>query len=127
MKNILKFSNFSKIFEKRAWDTHKAPKPVNEILKNRNDYFDFFKISFAVLGALWVSQALFSNIFEKFENFRMFFIPLSFSRDKNLLIYAKVKLSENVHIFAQGGPYGLFYRPILGRYYYTPLIYIITI
>ena len=30
MKNILKFSNFSKNFEKRAWDTHNAPKPATE-------------------------------------------------------------------------------------------------
>ena len=29
-ENILKFSNFSKIFEKRAWRTHNAPKPANE-------------------------------------------------------------------------------------------------
>ena len=30
MENILKLSNFSKNFEKRAWDTHNAPKPTIE-------------------------------------------------------------------------------------------------
>ena len=29
MESVLKFSNFSKIFEKRAWHTHNAPKPGN--------------------------------------------------------------------------------------------------
>ena len=52
-------------------------------------------VSFAGLGALWVCQALFSKIFEKFENFRMFSIPWSFPLDKYLLTYWKVKVSEN--------------------------------
>ena len=33
MKSILKFSNFSKIFKKRAWGTHNTPKPTNENLE----------------------------------------------------------------------------------------------
>ena len=63
--------------------------------KNRKflKIFDFYKTSFAGLGVLWVFQALFSKIDEKFENFRMFFIPLSFSRVKNSLTYWKLKTS----------------------------------
>ena len=30
MKNILKFSNFSKIFQERAWDTLNIPTPATE-------------------------------------------------------------------------------------------------
>ena len=30
MKKILKLSNFLIFFEKRAWDTHNAPKPATE-------------------------------------------------------------------------------------------------
>ena len=30
MKKILKLSNFLNFFEKRAWDTHNAPKPATE-------------------------------------------------------------------------------------------------
>ena len=35
MENILNFSNFSKIFEKRAWRTPNAPKPANENFENQ--------------------------------------------------------------------------------------------
>ena len=34
MESILKFSNFSQMFEKRAWRTHNAPKPANEDFEN---------------------------------------------------------------------------------------------
>ena len=36
MENILKFSNFSKIFEKMAWHTHNTPKPANENFEKAN-------------------------------------------------------------------------------------------
>ena len=79
------------MFEKRAWHTHHAPKPANGNFENAW----FSKSSFAGLGALWVCQALFSKISEKFEKFKTFFIPWSFSLDKNSLRYWKVKISEN--------------------------------
>ena len=41
MENILKFSNFSKIFEKRAWRTHNAPKPANEDFENNAKIWRF--------------------------------------------------------------------------------------
>ena len=41
MKNILKFSNFSEIFEKRAWRTHNAPKPANEDFENNAKIWRF--------------------------------------------------------------------------------------
>ena len=44
---------------------------------------------------MWVCKALFSKVFAKFEKFKMFFIPWSFSLDKNSLRYWKVKISEN--------------------------------
>ena len=62
----------------------------------------FSKSSFAGLGALWVRQALFSKIFEKFENFRILSIPWSFPLDKNSLTYWKVKVSEK-SLFPKGG------------------------
>ena len=82
MEKFLKFSNFSKILEKRAWGTHNTPKPADENFEKVN-FFTFSKFSFAGLGVLWVPQALFFKIFEKFENFRNFSIPISFSLDKN--------------------------------------------
>ena len=40
MKKILKLSNFLNFFEKRAWDTHNAPKPATENFeKIENSYF----------------------------------------------------------------------------------------
>ena len=71
-----------------------------EILEGQNQWKShifawFSKFSFAGLGALWVRQALFSKIFEKFENFRMLSKPWSFPLDKYLLTYWKVKVSEN--------------------------------
>ena len=42
-------------------------------------YRVFFGLTqLAVLGVLWVLQAPFLKIFEKFENFRISFIPLAF-------------------------------------------------
>ena len=41
IKNILKFSNFSEIFEKRAWRTHNAPKPANEDFENNAKIWRF--------------------------------------------------------------------------------------
>ena len=41
MDSILKFSNFSKIFEKRAWRTHNAPKPANEDFENNAKIWRF--------------------------------------------------------------------------------------
>ena len=41
MESILKFSNFSKIFEKRAWRTHNAPKPANEDFENNAKIWRF--------------------------------------------------------------------------------------
>ena len=80
IENFLKFSNFSKIFKKGAWRTHNTPKPSNKdvlFLKKLR----FLKSSFAGLGVLWVRQALFLKIFEKFENFRRLSIPWAFSYD----------------------------------------------
>jgi hypothetical protein len=74
MESVLKVSKFSKIFKKRAWDTHNPPKPATEILAKLKN-FNFCKTSFAGLGGCWVPQALFSKIFEKFENFKTLFIP----------------------------------------------------
>ena len=47
------------------------------------------------LGAFWVCQALFSKIFEKFENFKILFIPLVLSYHKCSLSYVGPKLSKN--------------------------------
>ena len=41
MESILKFSNFSEIFEKRAWRTHNAPKPANEDFENNAKIWRF--------------------------------------------------------------------------------------
>ena len=41
MKNILKFSDFSEIFEKRAWRTHNASKPANEDFENNAKIWRF--------------------------------------------------------------------------------------
>ena len=41
MENILKFLNFSEIFEKRAWRTHNAPKPANEDFENNAKIWRF--------------------------------------------------------------------------------------
>ena len=41
MKNVIHFSNFSKIFEKRAWHTHNAPKHANENFENHEKVWRF--------------------------------------------------------------------------------------
>ena len=86
---------------------HSFEKKINFLCFEKCRNFDFFptlqikelfllKISICgFLGVLWVLQALFLKIFEKFENFRMFSIPWSFPLDKYLLTYWKVKVSEN--------------------------------
>ena len=41
MESILNFSNFSEVFEKRAWRTHNAPKPANEDFENNAKIWRF--------------------------------------------------------------------------------------
>ena len=68
MKSILNFQTFQKI-RKRAWGTQFSDNP-----KRENAVF----LNFGGCGGN-TRQALF---FEKFENFRILFIPLSASYDK---------------------------------------------
>ena len=83
----------------------------------------FSKSSFAGLGALWVRQALFSKIFEKFEKFRIFFIPWPFSLDKNSLRYWKFKDGEKSIFLPRGGVFFSVFFTFLGTRYYGPMIY----
>ena len=62
-------------------------KPTNEI-------FVFFKIWFVGFGCVGVPQALFFKFFEKFKNFKILSIPLSFPYGKYSLRYLDSKMDQ---------------------------------
>ena len=94
IKIVLNCSNFSKIIQKRAWHTHNLIIHItcNWLFKTLkfSEIFEISKISenFKVLKSqlqviwmmrLWVCQALFCIIFEKFEQFKTILISCSLS------------------------------------------------
>ena len=62
--------------------------------KNRDQY-DLKRLRFVKNNVLMSAPSPFFKIFEKFEKFKIFFIPWPLSLDKNSLSYWKIKISEN--------------------------------
>ena len=94
MESLLKFSNFSNFFKKRAWHTHNTPKPANELFRKSKIFKNDSSCSVG-LGVLWVRKALFFRIFEKFEKFRTLSIPWAFSYDFYFMRYIRLKFPKN--------------------------------
>ena len=94
MKKVLKFSNFSNIFKKRAYSTPHAPKLTNENFQKMK-IFNFFENFHLWVWGVGSTVSAFSNIFRNFENFKTLFIPLIRAYYACLLSYADPKIDKN--------------------------------
>ena len=94
-----RYGKFLKIFKLFEFFRKKGlghPQPTQTCKWNfgKNWNFSIFvKISLAVLGGLWVPQALFLTILEKFENFWKLSIPTGFSYGKYSQRYFGLKFA----------------------------------